>query len=125
MSHVSTYAQKITDVDLFCQTAKDKGYEANIFGEKGKVGLYGSNQVEAIAWVKIDGWRYPLAITADGEVKYDHFGSKQGTMELLGELCQDYNQRVVEKHIDYSMVDNYYTEQLPNGDRKLVLEYGT
>lgn len=120
MSHVSTYSQKIKDIDLFCEIAASKGYQ--VYKGEQHVQLYGRNQRNAVASVKIEGWRYPLAITAEGEIQYDHWGSKPGTMELLGELCQDYNQQLIIKNLPFDQIQNFYTEKIEEG-RKIVLEY--
>jgi uncharacterized protein YmfQ (DUF2313 family) len=121
MSHISTYSQKITDIDFFLDICKKRGYEVNI--GKQTIQQFGSNRVDCIGSVLITGWRYKIAITENGELKYDHFGSQAGTMELLGETIQDYNDKSLEKVIPYDEVENYYKETLPNGDIKVVLEY--
>ena len=122
MSHISTYiGAKITNVSLLLKVAKAKGYEV-IEGQQ-IVRQFGSNAVECVGSVKLTGWRYPIAITESGELKYDHFGSMPNTMDLLGNLVQRYNEEVVSQSIDYSKVQNFYKEKLPDGNLKLVFEY--
>ena len=122
MSHISTYiGVKITDFDLLLTIAKAKGYEV-IEGQQ-IVRQFGSNVVECVGSVKLTGWRYPIAITESGELKYDHFGSEPNTMDLLGKFVQRYNEEVVSQSIDYSKVQNFYKEKLPDGNLKLVFEY--
>ena len=121
MSHISTYTSKITNIDLLLKVAKVKGYEA-IAGQQ-VVRQFGANAVECVGSVKLTGWRYPIAITSKGELKYDHFGSMPNTMDLLGKFVQRYNEEVVSKSIDYSKVQSFYKEKLPDGNLKLVFEY--
>ena len=122
MSHISTYAGcKILNIPTLLVIAKAKGYEV-INGQQ-IVKQFGSNQVECVASVMLPGWRYPIAITSEGELKYDHFGSAPNTMELLGGLVQRYNEEVISLNIDYSQVQNFYKEKLPHGSLKMVFEY--
>ncbi len=122
MSHVSTYGQKIMDKQTFCRVAAGKGYAVRILNEGEKVQLYGSNRVEAYAEIKIEGWRFPVALANDGTLKYDHFGSKQGTMELLGELTRDYNLEIAMKNVPYDEIVAHHTRHVNDGI-ELVLEY--
>lgn len=121
MSHISTYTVKIKNLDLFLNCAVTRGHK--ILKGQQVVKQFGSNQVDAIASVKLEGWGYPLAITETGEIKYDHFGSMPNTMERLGELCQFYNEEVISMNIDYSKVQNFFKEKDKEGNVKLVFEY--
>jgi len=118
MSHVTTYSQKIKDLDLFLSLAAQYGIvtiggcEVNLF----------TTPVKAIAKVHLEGWAYPLAITKDGEVLYDHFGSQSNSMETFHNLLSCYNENVVMKNIPMEIVSSYYLEDIKDG-RKLVLEY--
>ena len=123
MSHVSTYKELITDIALFCQTVNELGHQA-IAGTT-TVKQYGSNRVPAVAEIRITGWQYPIALTEEGELKYDHFGSQSGSMEAFQGVLQEYNQRVVVKNMDMTAVDSYYVNELENGNREMILEYGT
>ena len=122
MSHISTYAgAKILNIPILLVIATAKGYK--IIDGQQVVKQFGSNQVECVASVMLPGWRYPIAITAEGELKYDHFGSAPNTMEHLGGLVQRYNEEVISLNIDYSQVQNFYKEKLPDGAVKMVFEY--
>jgi len=121
MSHISTYTVKIKNLDLFLNCASAKGHEV-IKGLQ-VVKQFGANHVDAVASVKLTGWRYPIAITETGEIKYDHFGSAPNSMERLGELCQRYNEEVITSNIDYSKVQNFFKEQDKEENLKLVFEY--
>ena len=121
MSHISTYKTVIQNIDSFLTVCEQKGYQV----QRGvhTVQQFGSNRVNCIGSFLPDGWRYRIAITDKGELKYDHFGSQSNTMELLGETIQAYNQKELMQSIPYDEVQNYYTETLENGDLRVILEY--
>lgn len=122
MSHISTYAVKINDVDLLCKIAKEMGYKVDL--QEQTVHFFGSNIVKAVASIKIDGWRYPIAINKDGEISYDHFGSEPNTMERLGKLLQKYSTDLIVENLPMDIVKSYYGERIEKtGEYKLVLEY--
>lgn len=124
MSHISKYAKTITKVNLFCQLARDAGYK--VVQEGVDVSMFGGNVVkDAVASIHIAGWKYKIAINQEGEIMYDHWGSEVDSMEKLHALTQKYNEEAIIQDIPLDIVENYYTEQLQNGDRKLILEYGT
>jgi hypothetical protein len=123
MSHVTVHGQKITDISRLCNIASKKGYD--VYEESQFVKLYGRTAIKALASIKITDWRFPLAITPEGEIKYDHFGSKPGTMELFGEMLQEYNESLTFDHIPFDEINSYSIESNEKGDRILTLEYGT
>ena len=120
MSHTSKYKVKITDVNLFCQKAEELGYEVEKV--KMKFRLYGSNEVDGVASIKVKGWEIPLVISEKGEIFYDHFGSAHGSMENFHSLLQDYNQDLTINSLPMDIVQNYYIEEIKEG-RKIVVEY--
>ena len=120
MSHTTKYNVKITDVNLFCQKAEELGYEVE--REKMKFRLYGSNEIDGVASVKVEGWAIPLVISEKGEIFYDHFGSASGSMENFHSLLQDYNQDLTINSLPMDIVQNYYVVEVEEG-RKIVIEY--
>ena len=121
MSHVNTYKQVIQNIDLFLNVCEQKGY--NVQDGVHTVQQFGSNRVDCIGSFLPDGWRYRIAITDKGELKYDHFGSQINTMELLGKTIQEYNDVLLGAEIPYDEIQNHYKETLANGDIRVVLEY--
>ena len=122
MSHISTYAIKVKDVDLVCRIALEMGYKVNL--QEQTVQFFGSNTVKAIASISIDGWKYPIAINKDGEISYDHWGSEPNTMEKLGELLQKYSTDLIVNNLPMDVVRSYYGKRIEKtGEYKLVLEY--
>ena len=120
MSHITKHGQRVNDINKFCDVAEEQGHKFTLTTE---VRMFGSQRVEAVAQVELKGWRYAIAIDKDGSVYYDHFGSKPNSMRYLGELYQEYNVRRTETIIPFDQVESYHMEDLPNGDRKMVLEY--
>lgn len=126
MSHTSTYAVKIKDIDLLCKNAINMGHQV-VFVDIEKerdVCFFGSNSVKAIASIHINGWRYPIAINSKGELLYDHFGSESNTMERLGALIQAYSIELVTNSIPRDKVKHFYGTMVKNTeDYVLTLEY--
>ena len=121
MSHISTYKQVIQNIDSFLDVCEQKGYQVQ--RDTHTVQQFGSNRVNCVGSFLPDGWRYRIAITEQGELKYDHFGSASNTMELLGTTIQQYNEVELKKAIPYDEIQNHYAETLENGDLRIVLEY--
>ena len=135
MSHTTTYAQKVKDVEVFCSVCEELGHKVKRAnpGETITVHQFSRNKIaDAVAEVHLNGWKFPLAINAKGEVLYDHWGSKHETigpngeicttMDLLGLTMQNYNQRVILQNIDHTKVGNVFTTQ-KDGNLEIVLEY--
>lgn len=135
MSHTTTYANKVTDISLFCNVCEELGYDVKYKnGQAFSVKHYHFNKVDnAVASVKLPGWKYPLAVNNKGEILYDHWGSetwwidhdgnKIPTMEVLGRTLQHYNERLIIQNVNYAEVEGSWTENLENGDRKIILQY--
>lgn len=126
MSHTSTYAVKIKDIDLLCKTALAMGHKVDFVNmeQEKEVHFFGSNSVQAVTSIKIDGWKYSIAVNKNGEVLYDHWGSEPNTMEKLGKLLQQYSFDLIVNNLPMDIVKNYYDERVKEtGEHKLILEY--
>jgi len=119
MSHTSRYAMKVKDTITLKSVLKAKKIE---FKENCKVQLYGSNKVDAAISFKLDGWKYECAVTKDGDIMFDHFGSKSHSFDRLGEVVQEYNKQAIMKKA-YGFAENWWSEPLVNDGIKIVLEY--
>jgi len=125
MSHISTYEQTIKDVDLLvnaaiaiedCTIYRVKEFE--------KVNMFGSQNIsDAVVAIKIPGWRYPVAVTKTGEVKYDFFGSQKGSFEKLGKVLQEYNKRLITSHIPWDQVQQVDHSLKENDDLLITVTY--
>jgi hypothetical protein len=122
MSHTTIYDHKVTNVPLFLTVARGLGHKVS---KTNTVHHYGSTVVnDAVASVHLKGWRYPLAVTKDGEIHYDHWGSAPKTIEHLGTLMQEYYTELVRTNIPHEDIQysNVVTDET-NGDRVITLVY--
>lgn len=120
MSHITKYGKRVNDISKFCDVAESMGHKFLLTSE---VKMFGSQRVEAVAQVNLKEWKIPIAIDAQGTLYYDHWGSPPNSMRHLGELFQEYN---IQRTLDIAPMDEvegYHMEDLPNGDKKMVLEY--
>ena len=118
MSHTSRYKMKCKDFTVLKSVLEMKGVE---YRENCTVSLYGSSKVEAKIAFKLPGWRYECAVTEEGEIMFDHFGSKSDTFDKLGETVQAYNKEaIMNKAIGFAQ--NWW-EETTKDSVKLVLEY--
>ena len=114
MSHVTTYQHVITNVPLFCEVCEELGHKVTQ-GESINVRLFGSQAVrDAQASIQFTDWKYAVAINKKGELLYDHFGSKPGSMDYLHNAMQSYNQQAIIAEIPMDMVESYAVEHLEN-----------
>lgn len=119
ISHTSKYKCRIKNIDMLKAVLDDKGIT---YRENCTVNLYGSNRAKAELAFKLDGWQYECAVTADGEILYDHYGSKHGTKGLLGETVKEYNkQSIMAKVWGAGFVMNSWEEEVKDGT-KIVIE---
>lgn len=111
MSHVATYKNKVANIDRLKKIAKEKGYSTR---ENVTVNLFGANKIANATAIKLPGWRYEVAITHDGSIMYDFFGSDkgEGVFEQLGELLQETDRQAIweEMPIDYTINCNIQEE---------------
>lgn len=123
MSHVSVYKTIIKDVPLLCNLANDL-YSYKVREESHSVNFWGRLNTKAIASIHIKGWKYPIAITKEGEIHYDHFGSEPNTMSKLGTLLQEYCVSLITNKIPTDKVKSFYsTKTKDTGDYLLTLEF--
>jgi len=106
MSHVSKYKMKVKNLEALKGVLKSKGIS---YRENVTTSLYGSNRVKADLEFKLNGWRYPCAVTSDGDIMYDHYGSESKTFSYLGELIKDYNKEVIMSKV-FGFATNWWEE---------------
>lgn len=122
MSHMSTYKQKVHNIEGFVKIATELEYGVRQ-GEGLVVKQFGSNEVKCVAAIKLPGWQYEVAVNKDGEIVYDHFGSKKDSLDLLGGLIQIHNIAETMEKVPFHELQNYYIQEKKSGDRVMVLEY--
>lgn len=121
MSHVSEYGQKVRDKDMFLEVCEQLGYPVR----RGDLTIrqFGRNKVRGVAGIKLPGWKYEIALTEDGKLLYDHWGSAPDTMDTLGLTIQRYNDAKVRTEIPYDEIEDWSQTELENGDKEIVLVY--
>ncbi len=72
--------------------------------------------------ISLKGWKYEIAITAEGQIRYDNWGSNVGSMSVLGRLVQEYNKEVILQQA-YMTSKNVMVNEQENGVVEIVLEY--
>lgn len=95
MSNTTKIDFKVQDWELLQEVAKDIGAVCQIGNLKLK--LYGSQTYDVQALIKLPGWNFPIGISKDGTLYYDHFGSQSNTMPHLYKLRSEYTLRKAEK----------------------------
>jgi len=120
MSHVSVYGMRCKDISKLEEACAQLGYQFRLTtGEKVKT--FGSTTLDAVAAIKLPGWRYEIAVDSKGNIKYDHWGSDRDSMKHLGLMAQTYNEKVIMEKA-YA-AESVFTEILPDGTKELVLEF--
>lgn len=120
MSHNSRHKMKLKNLDALKSVLEEKGIS---FRENCVVKMYGSNSAKAALAFKLKGWKYEVAVSENGEITYDHFGSRPNTMHLLGETVQAYNKEAITlKAWEWGLTTNVQEEKVKDGI-KLILEF--
>lgn len=111
MSHVSRYKMKIKDIDALKRVLDTQGipYRENV-----KTKMYGSQMSNSVVEFKLEGWRYPCSVNIDGEIMYDHYGSRSNTFQELGETVKMYNKEVVMGKV-FGFASNWWEEEIKDG----------
>lgn len=123
MSHNSIYSQMISDKELFFKEVKKIGGTVEEFATEQEVTMFGRNQATAIAAIKLPGWKYNIALTKEGNLVYDHWGSQSDSMAIFHAAITNYNENVIAKNIPLDLVSNSWTEMTKDGEKKIILEY--
>ena len=119
MSHTSTYKFKLKNHTVLKNILEQKGIE---YRENCVVNMYGRNNVNADLAFKLPGWQYECAVTKDGTVHFDHWGSQANSFGELGSLVQEYNKEAIIEKV-YNIGKYAYEETLKNGSILLTVEY--
>ena len=117
MSEIRTYKTKISNIPSLKRLLSQKKIN---FSEGKEVKMYGTVKDASLSF-KLDGWRFPIAVKADGTIQYDNWGSNIGSMDRLGEVIQDYNTMVI---TDEAMMfaSNVYSERMKDGNVLLTIQ---
>lgn len=116
MSHVVTIKTQIKDVETLRATCSALGYT---FVESQRIRLFDGTEHDGMH-VKIPGWRYPVAVKADGTLLYDNYGGAWGGHDGLAALLKRYGVEAVKKQMRLAGRPLMSETALPNGEIKLV-----
>lgn len=64
---------------------------------KQTVAMFTRNKVEAIGRVVLPKWKYDIALTENGKLVYDNWGSQEGSMDLLYGMISNYTLEATER----------------------------
>jgi hypothetical protein len=81
-----------------------------------RVRLFDGSEHEGTA-IRLPGWGYPVCVKADGELVFDNYNGRWGSMETLNEFRQQYTLALTATAM-YGHA--YTTEALPNGDLRVA-----
>lgn len=91
MSHIATVAIKLRDLPLLVEVCGQAGVPCELGARE--VRLY-SGAVPAAAALHLKGWRYPVAVLADGTVQYDNYDGAWGEKAELDRILRNYAEAV-------------------------------
>ena len=111
MSHTMNIKLNLTDNEAL----KKACTRLSITQDVGRFNLFGS--VEEGTAVRLDGWRYPVVVKADGSVAYDNYNGRWGDIEKLHELEATYG---FEKAKSESILKGYLTQEIEEGDEIIL-----
>lgn len=117
MSHTLEVKTKFTDPAAIAATCREMGLPAPT--ARGNVALYAETVSNAIA-VTLPGWKYPLAIQADGTTKLDNYNGawgKQAELDRFSQLYAANKATLAARKMGLRAV----RQTLPNGSLKIVV----
>jgi hypothetical protein len=125
MSHIKKYKAKVASINSLQEACEQLGFEFRLTSE---TKMYGSQRVTSVAAVKLPGWKYEVAIDADGNIFYDHWGSSGESFARMGELIQTSNviaeiEKAVENDVYNYWVDEIEEPGVKGKIKELVLEF--
>lgn len=90
MSHKTTIKTSLKDLACLAKAAETVGAQFRRAGTSPlKVELY-SEKVDAVAAVRLRGWKYEVAVQEDGKVAFDNYNGGWGDEKELDKLNQQY-----------------------------------
>jgi len=127
MSHNTTFESNINDLSIAKRVVEELGGSFIDLGSEQQIRLYGGNTALGVARIEMPGWRYPIAVTKDGNLVYDHFGANSGSMDKFHKFLQRYNQEVLEEGLARQAaegkISGYYMERGNDGELAYVINY--
>lgn len=122
MSHTVTVDVEMRDREARRKAAEDLG--ASI-AEHTSARLYERGQEYHGCVIRLPGWTYPIIITEDNKLHYDHYQGRWGNPELLDRFCQRYTHHVTMEELEALQLQYpgaSITTREENGEEILELE---
>lgn len=91
MSHIATVRARIKDLQTLESVCRELNIPVQIKTQQ--VRLY-SGCINAVASIRLPGWRYPVAVKADGTLQFDNYSGKWGNQADLNRALRRYSERV-------------------------------
>lgn len=116
MSHTSKHRTKISDIREIAKIARANGHDVRT-GKWMVVKLWDSEVPAEIA-IKLKGWKYEIAITKEGNIMYDAFGTPVPEVLHLRDLIVAYNEKVIMKNIPMDKINSLWVNNV--GEKKEI-----
>lgn len=118
MSHTLRMQSEMRDPEILAKACEALGLAAP---KQGTFMLFDQRKHEGFA-VRLAGWRYPIVVTAEGQIVYDNYKGHWGRIAELEKLQQRYAAETVLAAMgdEWEVVETMQ----PNGELVLELERG-
>lgn len=116
MSHVATLNTLVKDFSLVAQIAEAKGWSFDSVMAKRMI--YVTSKVGAA--LKPTGWAYPIVISEEGSLHYDHYNGQWGNPELLQEFTHEYTTQLNLQDLQMAGMSAYVAETQRNSEGQVV-----
>jgi hypothetical protein len=117
MSHTVTVKVELKDHTILEKACKKVG--AKFKTGRHKIRLY-DGSIDVDASIELQGWRYPIGLTSDGEAKMDNFSGNWGDINQFDRLQQEYAAEVtLQEAANMGYLSSQ--EMLPDGTIKIEL----
>lgn len=122
MSHKRSIKGSFIDLVAVERVCSQKGYPCRLApeGQTIPVKLYSSQEVKAVAAVRLPGWKYEIGITREGDLELDNYNGMWGEEKYLNDFRVDYNSDVVQRTYEQEGFRLESQQVLSNGDLQLV-----
>lgn len=117
MSHLATLNMLVKDLTLVAQIAQEKGwgFEAQIKARQSFAGVTKEGSA-----LQIPGWKYPIIITEQGDLLYDHYNGNWGNPVQLQEFVHEYTTQLNLQDLQMAGMSAYVTETSVNEAHQIV-----
>lgn len=116
MSHMVEVAVKMTNKKAIINAAKALGVATK---EVSNMKFYRSEDTATGTAVYLSGWKYPMVIEKDGNIKMDNYNGSWGSNDRLNEFKQEYSHEALK--IKLRLQRKRFTSEKINGKYKVKI----